>query len=83
MGAVMVATLFWFSCTDNDMAKNYGGTVKYEIPAGQKFVNATWKDADLWIITTDRTDSSLPRTYTMTEKSSYGVMEGKVVITEK
>lgn len=71
------------SCTDNEKAKNYGGTIEYTLDAGQKFVNATWKDDNLWIISEQRSDTVAPRTITMTEKSSYGIYEGKVIIHEK
>lgn len=30
--------------TANSRAKNYGGTITIELPAGQKFEAITWKD---------------------------------------
>ena len=82
-GVVLFVIVAVTACTKNEMAKNYGGAVTYDLKPGQKFVNATWKDDNLWIITEARTDSVPPRTYVMTEKSSYGVWCGTVTIVEK
>ena len=68
------------SCTQNQRAKNFGGTATYNLPTGERFVNATWKENNLWIVT--KRDTAKPITYTMTEQSNFGVMQGKVVIIE-
>jgi hypothetical protein len=40
------------SCTDNQKAKRFGGTVDYHIASNRKLVNVTWKDEnDLWVLT--------------------------------
>lgn len=72
---LMVATLLP-SCTENQRAKKFGGTMKYQVPKGEEFVNATWKDDNLWIITKSKTST----TFYMHEVSSFGLMEGTVVI---
>lgn len=72
------------ACTENQRARQFGGTETVNLPEGQAFVNATWKDHDLWIITTDRNPlDTVKRTYRFSEKSSYGLMEGTIVINEK
>ena len=48
--AVFIA-VFFTSCTENQRAKKWGGTMSITVPAGEEFVNATWKDNNLWIIT--------------------------------
>ena len=71
------------SCTDNDRVKNWGGEAKLEISKYQKFVNVTWKDNELWVITKDRTNADTTyNTYRLQEHSSYGFMEGTYIITE-
>lgn len=72
---LMVAILLP-SCTENQRAKKFGGTMKYQVPKGEEFVNATWKDDNLWIITKSKTST----TFYMHEVSSFGLMEGTVVI---
>ena len=79
---ILVAVLL-MSCTDNQRAKKFGGTMKYTISAEEKLVNATWKDGDLWVLTRKRTPGEKPETYWFREESNFGVMEGTVIITEQ
>jgi starvation-inducible outer membrane lipoprotein len=72
------------SCTDNERVKNFGGSAIMEIPFNQKFVNVTWKESELWVLTKQRTNEDTTyNTYHFSEKSSWGVMEGTYTITEK
>ena len=71
------------SCTENERVKQWGGTGNLEIPADQKFVNVTWKETELWIVTRDRTAADTTYdTYQFQEESSYGIMEGTYIIKE-
>lgn len=74
------------SCTDNQMARNYGGTETIELPKGEKLINATWKtnktSADLWFLTEKMDSTYVPKTKYFREKSNYGVWEGTVVFVE-
>lgn len=79
-------------------ARKFGGTTKIDLPVNQKLVNVTWKDNDnsppsLWILTRpmrkagDTTRSAslfddFAETYTFKEKSTFGVIEGTVIIVE-
>lgn len=63
---LLMLSLFFASCTSNQRAKNFGGTTNIELSPGETFVNATWKDNNLWIITYDSTN----HTYYMHEQSS-------------
>lgn len=84
--ALLVLAITFTSCTENQMAKNFGGTETIQLEAGKRLVNITWKSNDkvsssLWILT--KMDTTKPNTYTFEEKSSFGIMEGKVIIIEK
>jgi hypothetical protein len=71
------------SCTENTRARVWGGTATVEIPQNQKFVTATWKDVQLWILTQKRSQTDTVRNeYIFQEKSSYGLVEGRVIIKE-
>lgn len=70
------------SCTENERARNYGGSAEIELPKGQKLINVTWKDDDLWYITRPMVKSDTASTYTFHEKSSWGNMEGTYIIHE-
>ena len=75
---LLVATMFaTTSCTDNQRARNFGGSEKVEIPKGQVFVNATWKDDDMWIVTKDTSNGD----FHFYEKSSWGLIEGDITFT--
>ena len=39
------------SCSDNERAKAWGGSMIVELQPGEKLVNATWKETDLWYLT--------------------------------
>ena len=70
------------SCIDNNRVKKYGGTATLELSPNEKLVNVTWKDKELWILTTEMTEKDSAKTYTFKEKSSLGLVEGKYIIVE-
>lgn len=75
-------TSVFTGCTANQRAKNFGGTVIIELPPGEKFVNCTWKDAELWYVSRPMNDSDVAETFTFSEKSSFGIVEGKTIFKE-
>lgn len=64
------------SCTSNTRAKRYGGTTEVTLEKNERFINITWKDNSLWVITED----TLNHIYYARENSSLGILEGKVII---
>jgi len=69
-----VAIAFLASCTDNQRARQFGGTETVDIPEGRVLVNCTWKQDDLWILTKDTATGKMY----FNEKSSFGVLEGEI-----
>ena len=80
---VIVITVIFAGCTDNSRARRFGGTEEVTLDTGQKFVNVTWKDTDLWVLTRPARPGETSETYTLHEKSSMGVMEGTILIIEQ
>lgn len=78
----IVAALLISSCTQNEMAKEYGGVIEVDLPTHQKLVNVTWKDADLWYLTRPMKESEQAETYYLKEQSTYGLMQGTVILKE-
>ncbi len=76
-----IALSTWFGCTENEKARNFGGTETIVLDPNVRLVNATWKESNLWIIT--KKDSSNPSTYYFKEKSNWGLQEGQIIIIEK
>lgn len=76
---LFLSVIILSSCTENQRVRNFGGTETITLEENEKFINATWKQDNLWIISEDTvTGIAYAR-----EKSSYGIIEGKVVIKSK
>jgi len=72
----VILTVLFISCTDNQRARRFGGTETIKIESQEKFINIAWKDDDLWVVLQD----TITGIYYAKEKSSFGMMQGKVVI---
>lgn len=70
------------SCTENQKAKNYGGTAHITLEPGKKLVNVTWKETNLWYLVRDMLPTDSVQTYEFKEKSDYGIWQGTYIITE-
>lgn len=71
------------SCTENQMAKQFGGTMRVDLPVDTEFVSATWKDDVLWYIYRPREKGEKPDSIIMQEDSVFGLIEGKVIFSEQ
>lgn len=78
----LFVTMFIVSCTNNQKAKNFGGTAKIELDKGKKLVDVTWKENSLWYLTKPMTKTDVAETYIFQEESSFGLVQGKVIFTE-
>lgn len=67
-------SLTTYGCTQNERAKAFGGTQTITLAQGEKVVNVTWKNADMWILVELPNGAKEFREY-----SNWGVMNGKVV----
>ena len=81
--ALAASTLTFNGCTDNQAVKGWGGTMTIDLPPGQKLVNVTWKQAQLWYLTRPAKAGETPETLTFKEKSNYGMIEGTVIFKEQ
>jgi hypothetical protein len=70
------------SCTQNQRAKQWGGTANYTLECNKKLIEVTWKGDQMWFLTREMKDDEVAETYQFKEESSYGIMEGTVVIKE-
>lgn len=71
------------ACTEQERAKAWGGTANQDLPAGQKLVGMTWKESQLWILTRPMREGERPEEYQFYESSSWGLVEGRVVLKER
>lgn len=70
------------SCTENARVKNWGGEGTINLPKGQKLVNVTWKESQIWYLTRPMDSTDVADTYSFHEESSFGVIEGTYNIIE-
>ena len=80
--AIALVAISLASCTENSRVKSFGGEGTLNLPKGQKLVNVTWKESELWYLTRPMDSTDVPETYKFQEESSYGVMEGTYNIVE-
>jgi len=74
--------LFIVGCTQNQLARSFGGTAKIQLPCNVKLVTATWKQDNLWYLTRQMENGEKASTYQFHEDSSFGLIQGDVIITE-
>lgn len=79
---LVVVLLVYFFFSSNFVAKQFGGKTTIELKEGEKFINATWKDNNIWIITEKNKENTKQKEYKMKEYSNFGVLEGEVTIKE-
>lgn len=77
--AVIAMAIGTTSCTENSRAKSWGGTESIQLKKNEVITNMTWKESNLWIQTVDTTTGI---TY-FREKSSWGWLEGEIIVKPK
>lgn len=80
---ISVLTLVGFNSCDQYMARSVGGTTTITLEPGEKLIEATWKEADLWYLTEPMDSDYIPKTKIFKESSLFGVMNGKVIFVEQ
>jgi len=83
--SILLASILFLlsSCTENQRAKSFGGTMTVELPKNHKLVNATWKDEEVWYLYRPFRAGETPETHILQEDSKYGLITGKVKFIEK
>jgi uncharacterized lipoprotein YehR (DUF1307 family) len=73
---IVIAAMSLASCTENERARRFGGVEEVELKPNEVVLNVTWKENEMWVCTKDTTTN----TVYFREKSSWGVMEGTVIL---
>ncbi|GCD11723.1 hypothetical protein [Clostridium tagluense] len=76
----IVGTMVLGGC--NNGVKENGGTMELNLSKGEKLVNVTWSDSNLWYLTKPMIENDKAERYEFKEKSNLGVSQGKVIIQE-
>jgi len=79
--SILFAAICLVSC-DQWVSKELGGTTTIKLEPGQKLVEATWKNSNLWFLVEPMDSDYVPKTKEFIESSMVGVFQGKVVFIE-
>jgi hypothetical protein len=79
---VIIASIMLIGCTQNERVKSFGGTGTLELDKGQKLVNVTWKETELWVLTKKMNENDVPEIYIFKEHSNFGMLQGTYIIKE-
>lgn len=71
------------SCTQQFRARNFGGSMTITLQPGEKLMMATWKEENLFYLTEPMEDDYVPKTKTLYESSSFGVLETTIKFVEQ
>lgn len=79
---ILIGFTLLIGCTQNERVKSFGGTGTLELDKGQKLVNVTWKETELWVLTKKMNENDVAETYTFKEHSNFGMLQGTYIIKE-
>ena len=75
LGISLIGLLMFNGC--QSITRELGGTTRITLDEGEKFINITWKENNLWVLVEKE------NTYIFKEYSNMGILQGKVIINEK
>ena len=78
---MLMAVLSLVGCSQY-VSRNFGGDYTHELPKGEKLINATWNEGNLWYLTRPMNEEDSVETYTLEADTLFGVFEGAVTIVE-
>ena len=79
---LLFALVAMCSCTQNQMARTYGGKMTIELPKGEKLINAIWKESNLFYLTEPMEEGYVPKSKKFRESSNFGVWESEITFVE-
>ena len=71
------------SCTEQNIARRYGGKLQIELPKGEKLMMATWKESNLFYLTEPMDSGYIPKKKVFRESSNFGVWESEITFIER
>lgn len=81
VAVILIANLC--SCTENERAKNWGGTMTVDVEPGYEVMMATFKsDASMWYMVRKMADDYTPTDKILIEDSGWDIIHGKVIFHE-
>jgi hypothetical protein len=82
IGMVLASALVLAGC-EQSVTRSLGGDMTIDLPCGQKYVNASWKQDNLWYATRPAEPGERFVKVTYKESSLLGILQGTVIFNEK
>lgn len=80
---VVIITIAFITCScDQTFTKYFGGTTTINLEPGEKLIEVTWKDDNIWYLVEPMSDEYTPTTKIFKESSRFGVLQGKIIFNE-
>lgn len=80
LALAILITIGLTSC--NYCTRNFGGSTVIKLEPGEKLVEATWKENNIWYLVEPMEDGYVPKTKVFKESSNAGMLEGTVTFIE-
>ena len=80
LALAILITIGFTSC--NYCTRNFGGSTVIKLEPGEKLVEATWKENNIWYLVEPMEDGYVPKTKVFKESSNAGMLEGTVTFIE-
>lgn len=77
-----ILTIVLFISCDQYFSRNLGGNITINLAPGERLVEATWKNSDLWYLVEPMDSDYEPKTKVFKESSLWGAFEGSVPFVE-
>ena len=78
----LVICICCISCTEQERARQFGGTATIDVEPGYRVMMATWKGDDLFYMVEEMPSDYEPHDKMLIESSSYGLIESKTIFKE-
>ena len=80
LALAILITIGFTSC--NYCTRNFGCSTVIKLEPGEKLVEATWKENNIWYLVEPMEDGYVPKTKVFKESSNAGMLEGTVTFIE-
>ena len=79
---VSVILGFGFTSCTQCISRSFGGDMTIKLEPGEKLIEATWKNNNIWYLTEPMESDYVPKVKIFKESSMAGVLEGTVTFIE-
>lgn len=80
---VILLTVLSLTSCDQTITRNFGGTTTVNLEPGEKLIEVTWKNYNVWYLVEPMESDYIPKTKIFKENSRVGILEGKVIFIER